>query len=186
MTVLRTILLSLVVAFVLHGPEAHAQEKMFGTEVVEPGVEFTFLAAPKDDVQPRAQNLVEDRTDIHLEVLATWTAEASESAGAVEGGFVPYLHLFAQVTNDETGQTKKISLVPHINLSDNAHYARNIALPGAPDDPYTVTFSVNPPGEYELATHRDWRAKYGNRLLEPATFTYEGLALEAVANATRE
>ena len=181
-----TVFLSLAIASLMYGPEAHAQEKMFGTEVVEPGVEFTFLAAPKDDVQPQAQNLAENRTDIHLEVLASWTAEASDAVGAPEGGFVPYLHLFAQVTNERTGQTKKVSLVPHINLSDNAHYARNIALPGASDDPYTVTFSVNPPGEYELATHRDWREQYGNRLLEPTTVTYEELQLAAVAEATRE
>jgi len=183
---LRTVFLSLAVAFLLHSPEAHAQEKVFGSEVVEPGIEFTFIAAPKDDVQPQAQNLAEDRTDIHLEVLAAWTAEASDAVGAPAGGFVPYLHLFAEVTNERTGQTKKVSLVPHINLSDNAHYARNIALPGAPDDPYTVIFSVNPPGEYELATHRDWREQYGNRLLEPMTVTYEELQLAEVAAATRE
>ncbi len=183
---LRPVLLSLAVAFLLYSPEVHAQEKVFGAEVVEPGVEFTFIAAPKDDVQPQAQNLAEDRTDIHLEVLAAWTAAASDAVGAPEGGFVPYLHLFAEVTNDATGRTKKVSLVPHINRSDNAHYARNIALPGAPDDPYTVTFSVNPPGEYELATHRDWREAYGDQLLEPTTVTYEGLDLAAVAEATRE
>lgn len=186
MTSLRTILAALVIGLLFGAPDASAQEKMFGTEVVEPGVEFTFLAAPKDDVNPQAQNLAENQTDIHLEVLAAWTAEASTSLGAAEGGFVPYLHLFAHVMNEETGQTKKVSLVPHINTSDNAHYARNIALPGAADDPYTVTFSVNPPGEYELATHRDWRTQVGDRLLEPATFTYDGLQLEAVAQATRE
>jgi uncharacterized protein involved in high-affinity Fe2+ transport len=186
MTHRRTVLAALVVGLLLCAPDAHAQEKMFGTEVVEPGIEFTFLAAPKDDVDPQAQNLAETQTDIHLEVLATWTAEASASLGAVEGGFVPYLHLFARVTNEETGRTKKVSLVPHINTSDNAHYARNIALPGAADDPFTITFSVNPPGTYELATHHDWRQAVGDQLLEPATVTYDALQLEAVAQATRE
>ena len=186
MTTLRTLLLVLVAGLVFQVPSAHAQEAVFGEKVVEPGVKFTFIAAPKDDVQPGAQHLAESKTDIHLEVLANWTEEASTTVGAPTGGFVPYLHLFARVTNERTGQSQKVSLLPHINLSDNAHYARNIALPGAPDDPYSVTFSVNPPGEYELATHRDWRAKYGDQLLEPLTVTYEELQLAEVARATRD
>jgi hypothetical protein len=164
---------------------AHAQESVFGTEVVEPGIEFTFIAAPTDAVRPTPQHLPEAQTDIHLEVLAGWTEAISDEVGAPAGGFVPYLHLFATVVNEETGQRQKVSLVPHINRSDNAHYARNVALPGAPDDPYTVTFSVNPPQQFELATHRDWREAYGDTLFEPTTVTYEGLQLEEVAAATR-
>lgn len=182
---LRTTLLVFVLSFIVQLPSAHAQEQVFGEEIVEPGVKFTFIAAPKDAVQPTAKHLAENETDIHLEVLAGWTEDAAETVGAPAGGFVPYLHLFARVTNEETGQTQKVSLVPHINLSDNAHYARNVALPGAPDDPYTVTFSVNPPQEFELATHRDWRQKYGDALFEATTVTYEGLQLAEVARATR-
>jgi uncharacterized protein involved in high-affinity Fe2+ transport len=185
MTFLRTTLLIFVLSFVVQLPSAHAQEAVFGEEVVEPGIKFTFIAAPKDAVKPNAKHLAENETDIHLEVLAGWTEGAAEAAGAPVGGFVPYLHLFASVTNEETGQTQKVSLVPHINLSDNAHYARNVALPGAPDDPYTVTFSVNPPQEFELATHRDWRQKYGDSLFEATTVTFEELQLEKVAKATR-
>jgi uncharacterized protein involved in high-affinity Fe2+ transport len=185
MTLLRSTLLLLLVGLAVQVPAAHAQESVFGTEVVEPGIEFTFIAAPTDAVHPTPQHLPEDQTDIHLEVLAGWTEKISQKVGAPAGGFVPYLHLFATVTNEETGQRQKVSLVPHINLSDNAHYARNVALPGAPDDPYTVTFSVNPPQQFELATHRDWREAYGDTLFEPTTVTYEGLQLEEVAAATR-
>lgn len=185
MTLLRATLLTVVLAFFAHLPSAHAQEQVFGEEVVGPGVKFTFIAAPKDAVRPSAKHLAEDQTDIHLEVLAGWTDDAAETVGAPAGGFVPYLHLFAHVTNEETGQTQKVSLAPHINLSDNAHYARNVALPGEPDDPYTVTFSVNPPEQFELATHRDWRQEYGDSLFEPTTVTYEGLQLAEVAMATR-
>ncbi|MFB6249267.1 MAG: iron transporter, partial [Salinibacter sp.] len=122
MTCLRTSLLLLV--FVLAAPSAAAQEKVFGEKVVDPGVKFTFIAAPKDAVRPEAQHLAEDQADIHLEVLAGWTEAASEAVGAPAGGFVPYVHMFARITNERTGQTQKVSLVPHINLSDNAHYAR--------------------------------------------------------------
>lgn len=183
MTCLRTTLLLL--AFALAVPSAAAQEKVFGEEVVEPGVKFTFIAAPADAVQPEAQHLAEGQTDIHLEVLAGWTEAASEAVGAPVGGFVPYVHMFAHVTNERTGQTQKVSLVPHINLSDNAHYARNVALPGATDDPYTVTFSVHPPEQFELATHRDWRQQHGDALFAPTSVTYEGLQLIDVAQATR-
>lgn len=186
MTILRTTLLIAVLGLLLQGPAAHAQEKLFGEEVVEPGVKFTFLAAPKDVVRPGAKHLAEDRTDVHLEVLAEWTEKASETVGAPAGGFVPYAHLFARVTNERTGRSQKVSLVPHINRSDNAHYARNVALPGAPDDTYTVVFSVHPPERFELATHRDWREKYGDTLFEPQTVTYEGLQLTEVVRATRE
>jgi hypothetical protein len=185
MRFLRTTLLLLAVGLLLQTSPAQAQEQVFGEKVVQPGVKFTFIAAPKDDVQPTAKHLAENQTDIHLEVLAGWTEQASETVGAPAGGFVPYLHLFAHVRNERTGQVQKVSLVPHINLSDNAHYARNVALPGAPDDPYTVTFSVNPPQEFELATHRDWRTAYGDTLFEPTTVTYEGLKLAEVAKATR-
>lgn len=185
MTLLRSTLLLLALSLVVPLSPAQAQENVFGEKIVEPGVKFTFIAAPKDAVRPSAQHLAEDRTDIHLEVLATWTEDASETAGAPAGGFVPYLHIFARVSNERTGQTQKVSLVPHINLSDNAHYARNVALPGAPDDPYTVTFSVNPPQQFELATHRDWRQKYGDSLLDATSVTFEGLQLAEVAAATR-
>ena len=115
-------LLLFLVGFVIQSPLAHAQENVFGEEV-----------------------------------LAGWTEDASEDVGAPAGSFVPYLHLFATVQNEETGQVKTATFVPHINQSDNVHYARNIALPGGPDDPYTVVFEVHPPEQFELATHEDWR-----------------------------
>jgi len=182
---LRTSFFVLVVGLLLQTAPAQAQEQVFGETVVEPGVKITFLAAPSGAVQPTAQNLSEKRSDLHLEVLATWTEAASDEVGAPAGGFVPYIHLFARVENEETGQVKKVTLIPHINRSDNAHYARNIALPGAPDDPYTVRFSVHPPEQFELATHRDWREAYGKKLFEPTTVTYEELQLAKVAKATR-
>ena len=185
MTLLRTSLLLLAVGFMMQTSPVQAQEKVFGEEVLGPGVEITFLVAPSGDVEPKAQNLSEARSDLHLEVLAGWTEDAGDEVGAPAGGFVPYLHLFATVTNEKTGQVKEASLVPHVNQTDNVHYARNIALPGSPDDPYTVVFEVHPPQQLELATHRDWRTAYGNRLFPPATVTYKNLQLEEIVRTTR-
>ncbi len=185
MTVRRIFLSLFVLGLFCQASPAHAQEKVFGEEVLGPGVKITFLVAPSGDVEPTAQNLSEARSDLHLEVLAGWTEEASDDVGAPAGGFVPYLHLFATVQNEETGQVKTATLVPHINQSDNVHYARNIALPGDADDPYTVAFKVHPPETLELATHKDWRTAYGNRLFPPATVTYKNLQLGEVVRATR-
>lgn len=186
MRLLRTVLLLFVVGLFLQPQTGHAQEKVFGEEVLGPGVKCTFIAAPTDAVRPLAKHLSEQKTDIHLEVLAGWTEAASAEVGAPAGGFVPYLHLFARIQNERTDEVSKVSLVPHINRSDNAHYARNVALPGASEDPYTVVFFVHPPERFELATHRDWRTAYGERLFPPATVTYKNLQLAEVARATRE
>lgn len=182
---LSVLALLLFVGAFVHVQSAHAQEQVFGEEVLGPGVEITFLVAPSGDVEPKAQNLSEARSDLHLEVLAGWTEDASEEVGAPAGGFVPYLRLYATVENEETGQVKKATLVPHVNQSDNFHYARNIALPGAPDDPYTVVFEVQPPERFELATHSDWRTAYGNRLFPPSTVTYKNVQLGEIVRATR-
>jgi uncharacterized protein involved in high-affinity Fe2+ transport len=182
---LSVLALLLFVGAFVHVQSAHAQEKVFGEEVLGPGAKITFLVAPAGDVEPTAQNLSEAQSDLHLEVLSGWTEAASDEVGAPAGGFVPYLRLFATVENEDTGQVKKATLVPHVNQTDNVHYARNIALPGGPDDPYTVVFEVHPPEQFELATHEDWRTAYGNRLFPPATVTYKNLQLGEIVRATR-
>jgi uncharacterized protein involved in high-affinity Fe2+ transport len=186
----RTTLASCValffVAFAL-SPTAHAQEQLLGTEIVDPGIQLDVLVAPKDAVTPSEKNLPESKTDVHLEVLATWAPADSVEvpAGAKRGGFVGFLHMFARVTNDRTGRAMEVSLVPHINLSDNLHYARNISLPGAADDPYTVELFVEPPQKLELSYHRDWRETYGSSLFEAQSFTYAGVQMGEVVAATR-
>jgi hypothetical protein len=120
-------------------------------------------------------------------VLATWASDESIDvpAGAQRGGFVGFLNLFGKVRNERTGDVVEVELVPHINLSDNLHYARNVDLPGEASDPFTVTLFVKPPQDLELATHRDWRQEYGDALLAPTSFEYTGVDLSAVAAATR-
>jgi uncharacterized protein involved in high-affinity Fe2+ transport len=166
---------------------AIAQEAILGEETIEPGIDLVFEAAPKDDVTPYAQNLAESKTDVHIEVLTSWSEDPNVEVpeGATRGGFVGYLHFFATVTNEQTGQTKKVELIPHVTLGDAMHYARNMSLPGSPNDTYTVAFDVRPPEATELAFHKSWRDAHGSPLFQPQTFTYTGLNLADVAAATR-
>ncbi len=178
-----TVLLLLMVLCV----PAHAQEMIIGEAAIEPGIQLVFEGAPKDDVTPHDQNLAENKTDVHLEVLTTWTTDESVEVpeGVKRGGFVAYLHFFATITNEETGATETVTLIPHVTLGDAMHYARNVSLPGSPTDAYTVTFDVRPPEETELAFHKSWRDAHGTPLFEAQSFTYEGLDFEEMAAATR-
>mgnify|MGYP000137831726 FL=1 len=181
-------LLALVFITASLGPaSALAQERVLGEEVIEPGIQLTFEAAPQDDVTPYDQNLSEEATDVHLEVLVGWSEnpEVNVPEGVVRGGFVGYLQFFATITNEATGQQKKVDFIPHVTLGDAMHYARNVSLPGAPEDSYTVTVDVRPPAETEVAFHESWREAHGTPLFEAQTFTYEGLDLADVAAATR-
>jgi hypothetical protein len=166
---------------------ASAQEKVMGTEVIDPGIQVDVIAAPKDAVTPKEQHLSESKTDIHFEVLARWSPDEDVAvpAGAERGGFVGFLNMFAKITNEETGRTIEATLVPHINLSDNMHYARNVSLPGAADDRYTVELFVEPPQKLDMSFHRDWREEYGNRLFEAQSFTYTGVQMADIVAATR-
>jgi len=166
---------------------AQAQEMVIGEETIEPGIQLVFEGAPKDDVTPYEQNLSEDKTDIHLEVLSTWSTDPDVGVpeGAQRGGFVAYIHFFATITNESTGRSKKVELIPHVTLGDAMHYARNVSLPGASTDPYTVTFEVLPPEPTELAFHKSWRDAHGSPLFQPTEFTFESLDFEQMAAATR-
>ena len=68
---------------------------------------------------------------------------------------MPYLTITAKVVNAKTGAMLMTDLLPHINLIDNFHYARNIALPGPIGDRYDVTFHVAPPAGLALSFHND-------------------------------
>lgn len=166
---------------------AQAQEMIIGEETIGPGIQLVFEGAPKDDVTPYAQNLAESKTDVHIEVLAGWSTDESVEVpeGAIRGGFVAYMHIFATITNEETGAAETHELIPHVTLGDAQHYARNISLPGDRDDPYTVSFEVRPPQETELAFHKSWRDAHGTPLFETQTFTYEDLDFAEIAAAMR-
>ena len=171
-------------ATLLLAGHAGAAELIIGKETVAPGIVFIFEGAVKDDVTPAAHHLAEGETHVHLEALANWGAR-SAPAGAPAGGFVPYLTITAKVVNAKTGAMLITDLLAHVNLIDNFHYARNIALPGAVGDRYDVIFHVAAPRGLALSFHRDWREKYGGELFAPKTFRYDNIDFREIAAATR-
>ena len=162
-----------------------SQELIIGEETVNPGIVFIFEGAVKDHVMPSEMHLKENETNVHIEARVNWDIKNTPK-GSPEGGFVAYLHITSKVTNQKTGLSTFIDLIPHINLIDNYHYARNISLPGKKDDLYTVEFNVIPPTNIELSLHKDWLVKYGNQLMTNQYFLYENVSFEEIANASRK
>ena len=162
-----------------------SQELIIGEETVQPGIVFIFEGAVKDHVMPSGMHLKENETNVHIEARVNWDIKNTPK-GSPEGGFVAYLHITSKVTNQKTGLSTFIDLIPHINLIDNYHYARNISLPGKKDELYTVEFNVIPPTNIELSLHKDWVDKYGNQLMSNQYFLYENVNFEEIANASRK
>ena len=162
-----------------------SQELIIGEERVDPGIVFIFEGAVKDHVMPTSMHLRENQTNVHIEARVNWDIKNTPD-GSPDGGFVAFLHITSRITNQKTGLSTFIDLIPHINLIDNYHYARNISLPGKKDELYTVEFNVIPPTNIELSLHKDWLDKYGNQLMTNQYFLYENVNFEEIANATRK
>lgn len=170
---------------VLYLLPAAALELILGRETVPPGITFVFEGAVKDEVTPAEHHLDVAQTDVHIEALVNWSTAGGVPDGAPRGGFVPYLRINAVVTSQTTGESVHATLVPHVNLVDSLHYARNIALPSAITDKYEVVFHVHPPDKFDLAFHQDWVNAHGAALLKPASFRYRNVDFEAIARAKR-
>ncbi len=175
----------LLTIFLLKFNFLNSQELIIGEETVDPGIVFIFEGAVKDHVMPSGMHLKENETNIHIEARVNWDNN-NTPAGTPAGGFVAYLHITAKVINQETGLSTFIDLLPHINLIDNYHYARNISLPGKVSDLYSVEFNILPPTSIELSLHKDWSENYGNRLMSDYSFFYENVNFEEIANASRK
>ena len=158
-------------------------EKILGSITIEPGIDLTFEAAARDKIVPETFYLPENKTDVHIEVLATWSDEAPP--GSIEGGHVAYLEVSALVENDQSKEKMVFELSPHLNLSDNLHYAQNIKLPGNAESTYTLVFEINPPAAGVLGIHADWVEAHGQAISEPTTVTFRSLNLEEVVRSRR-
>ena len=161
-----------------------SQELIIGEETVDPGIVFIFEGAIKDHVMPNGLHLKEVQTNIHIEARVNWDTK-NIPIGTPAGGFVAYLHITAKITNEKTGMSTFIDLLPHINLVDNYHYARNISLPGNNDDLYLVEFNVLPPTHIELSLHKDWLDNYGKDLMKKQYFKYKNVDFKEIANSSR-
>ena len=160
-------------------------ELVIGEERVEPGIVFIFEGAIKDHVMPMSMHLAENETHVHIEARVNWDSK-NVPKGTPKMGFVPYLYINAKVINEKTGLSTFIDLVPHINLVDNFHYARNMSLPGKIDDLYTVIFNVIPPTNMDLSLHKDWSINYSNSLFKQTSFKYKSVDFKEIAESSRK
>ncbi len=158
-----------------------SSEMIIGEENLSPGIDLIFEGAPKDIIHPKKYFRSESSTDIHIEMLANWSNEAPE--GSPIGGFVPYLKVFASIKS-VSGKAIRVELTPHLNMSDNLHYAQNIKLPGKIDELYSITFTIHPPENDELGIHFDWDKNIG-LLTKKATFIYDDLNFKDIALSSR-
>ena len=180
---------SIFLIFILFSQILYSQsstpELVIGEERVEPGIIFIFEGAVKDHIMPGTMHLSENETNVHIEARVNWDIN-NIPKGAVQNGFIPYLYINAKIINEKTGLSTFIDLLPHINLIDNFHYARNISLPGSINDFYSVIFNIIPPTHIDLSIHKDWSLEYGNLLLRDCNFTYEKVNFKEIAKARRK
>lgn len=184
---LLRVLYPILLTLVLIPSTASGQEAILGEELIEPGISVVFEGAVKDAVHPSDLHLAESQTDVHLEARINWATDEDVAVpeGTPRGGFVPALHVNARIENESTDQIRHVTLVPHVNLIDNFHYARNVALPGSGEETYRVTFSVHPPDEHEMSLHRDWTEAHGESLFSPHTFEYSGVDFSEIVGQSR-
>tara|TARA_Y100000817_G_scaffold73992_1_gene56790 strand:+ start:621 stop:1157 length:537 start_codon:yes stop_codon:yes gene_type:complete len=161
-----------------------SQELVLGEERIEPGIIFIFEGAIKDKVYPTSINLDEKYTDVHIEARVNWDTD-NIPKGTPPGGFIPYINMSALITNQSTNQKILVDLIPHINLIDNFHYAKNISLPGGIDDIYEVLFIINPPEKTSLYYHKDWVDLFSDTLFNKINFKYIDVSFEEIAKASR-
>ena len=174
-----------IIACLLVTSYINSQELVIGEERLEQGIVMIFEGAIKDHIEPTNRHLGVADTNVHLEARVNWDV-TNIPTGTPAGGFVPYLHISAKVTNTRTGQTSFVDLVPHINLIDNFHYARNISLPGDNADLYNVAFKIMPPTFIDLSFHKDWVQIYGAYLIKEVVFNYKSVSFNEIANANRK
>ena len=97
---------------------SNAQELIIGEERIKPGIIFIFEGAIKDNVSPNSFHLEENQTNVHIEARVNWDTQ-NVPKGTPLGGFIPYLHITAQIINEKTSLSTFVDLTAHINLIDN-------------------------------------------------------------------
>ena len=158
-------------------------EMVIGESSMDPGIILIFEGGIKDDIQPAKYYLEEKSTDVHLEVLANWSETAP--SGSPLGGHVAYLEVTAEIINEQTKESSSVELTPHLNMSDNLHYAQNVRLPGKVNETYTVIFKISEPKSGNMGMHFDWRNHVAKTLTPGGRFEFNNLDFEEIALSTR-
>tara|TARA_B100000029_G_scaffold396397_1_gene394436 strand:- start:205 stop:759 length:555 start_codon:yes stop_codon:yes gene_type:complete len=174
----------LALLFVVSAMDLRAlPEMVIGKASMSPGIDLIFEGGIKDSIQPAKYYLEENATDVHLEVLANWSDRAP--TGAPLGGHVAYLQITVEIINEQTKQSSNVKLTPHLNMSDNLHYAQNVKLPGKVNDTYTVVFNIREPNSGDMGMHFDWRNQVAKTLTSGGRFEFSDLDFEEIALSTR-
>ena len=181
----KKIFLSIICTTFLIQIPLSSSEMILGTEKITKDITVIFEGAPRDKIfsSPNNPHLSESETDVHIEALINWN-EDIDIPSQVPGSFIPYLKVRAKITNQETDESKTIDLVPHINLIDGFHYARNIKLPGSVNDEYFITFTIKQDSD-QLSYHKDWKDNYVTPIISEISFTYQDLNFFNVSQETR-
>ena len=181
----KKIFLSIICTTFLTQIPLSSSEMILGTEKITKDITVIFEGAPRDKIfsSPNNPHLSESETDVHIEALINWN-EDIDIPSQVPGSFIPYLKVRAKITNQETDESKTIDLVPHINLIDGFHYARNIKLPGSVNDEYLITFTIKQDSD-QLSYHKDWKDNYATPVIPEISFTYQDLNFFNVSQETR-
>ena len=158
-------------------------EMVIGESSMDPGINLIFEGGIKDDIQPAKYYLEEKSTDVHIEVLANWSETAP--SGSPLGGHVAYLEVTAEIINEQTKESSSVELTPHLNMSDNLHYAQNVRLPGKVNETYTVIFKISEPKSGNMGMHFDWRNQVAKTLTPGGRFEFNNLDFEEIALSTR-
>ena len=158
-------------------------EMVIGESSMDPGINLIFEGGIKDDIQPAKYYLEEKSTDVHLEVLANWSETAP--SGSPAGGHVAYLEVTAEIINEETKESSSVELTPHLNMSDNLHYAQNVKLPGKVNETYTIIFNISEPKPGKMGMHFDWRNQVAKTLTPGGRFEFNNLDFKEIALSTR-
>ena len=158
-------------------------EMVIGESSMDPGINLIFEGGIKDDIQPAKYYLEEKSTDVHIEVLANWSETAP--SGSPIGGHVAYLEVTAEIINEQTKESSSVELTPHLNMSDNLHYAQNVRLPGKVNETYTIIFNISEPRSGNMGMHFDWRNQVAKTLTPGGRFEFNNLDFEEIALSTR-
>ena len=161
----------------------YSNEMIIGKETIKPGIDIVFEGAIKDEIEPGKFFLDQRSTDVHLEALINWSEKSP--IGSPIGGFIPYLKVEALVINIRNDIKEKFLLTPHLNMSDNFHYASNIKLPGKIDDNYDIEFFIYPPKEGIIGYHYDWVNEANYPLILPVSYKYKSLNFKKIVNSKR-
>lgn len=154
---MRKILFNTAAFIFLFSGALNAGEVPIGDPVEKNGMEIAAVYLQPIDMEPRGMDLAASLADIHLE--ADIHAVKNNPNGFPEGFWMPYLSIAYELTNLDTGATKKGVLMPMV-ADDGPHYGANIALEKDKSKKFNVgnyrlTYYISNPEKQGFGRHTD-------------------------------